>query len=105
MEVMTTFAPSAMTALIDVPVRYDLGESTSPPLHLRDLVDAGTLADLALGYGTSRGDAELRALIAEDSGVDPAAVLVTVGAIEAMFLVAQAVCVPGDHVLVATPCF
>jgi aspartate/methionine/tyrosine aminotransferase len=105
METMTTFAPSAMTALIDTPVRYDLAESTSPPLSLGDLADLTTLKDMTLGYGTSRGDAELRALIAADAGVSPEHVLVTVGAIEAMFLLAQATCGPGDRVLLATPCF
>jgi aspartate/methionine/tyrosine aminotransferase len=105
MDVMTTFAPSPIAALIDSPVRYDLGESTSPSLHLGDLVDPAALADLVLDYGTSRGDAELRGLIAEGAGVDAGQVLVTVGAIEAMFLLTQAVCAPGDRVLLATPCF
>jgi aspartate/methionine/tyrosine aminotransferase len=102
---MTVFPPSPMSALIDVPVRYDLAESTSPPLRLRDLADPASLADLALDYGTSRGDADLRALIAAGAGVDADQVLVTVGAIEAMFLLTQAVCGPGDRVLLATPCF
>ncbi len=31
---MTTFAGSPMTTLIDLPVRYDLAESTAPPLRL-----------------------------------------------------------------------
>jgi len=102
---MAYFPPSVMTALIDQPVRYDLAESTCPPLRLGDLGDQLALADLALGYGTTLGDPELRSLIAADSGVDPAAVLVTVGAIEAMFLLAQATCGPGDEVVLATPCF
>lgn len=105
MYAMTTFTPSAMTALIDIPVRYDLGESTCPPLNLGDLADATELADVTLGYGTSRGDAELRALIAADAGVDAEQVLVTVGSIEAMFLLAQATCLPGNRVLLAAPCF
>jgi aspartate/methionine/tyrosine aminotransferase len=105
MDVMTIFAPSAMTALIDNPVRYDLAESTCPALSLGDCADLAALKDLVLGYGTSRGDAELRALIAADTGVDPVQVLVTVGAIEAMFLLAQAICGPGDRVVLAVPCF
>lgn len=105
MEAMTAFPPSAMTALIDSPVRYDLAESTCPALQLGDVVDAAALADLPLGYGTSRGDAGLRALIAADAGVDAEHVLVTVGAIQAMFLLAQSVCAPGDRILVPTPCF
>jgi aspartate/methionine/tyrosine aminotransferase len=105
MCIMTAFAPSVMTALIDLSVRYDLAESTSPPLNLGDLADAATLAAVPLRYGTSRGDARLRALIAADTGVEAGQVLVTVGAIEAMFLLAQATCAPGDRVLLATPCF
>lgn len=105
MSGMTAFAPSAMSALIDLPVRYDLAESTSPPLTVGELADAATLAALPLGYGTSRGDAGLRALIAAGSGMETEQVLVTAGAIDAMFLLAQAVCAPGDRVLLATPCF
>lgn len=102
---MTTFAPSNMTDLVDVPMRYDLAESTCPPLNLGELADPAEVADLALGYGTSYGDAELRGLIGAGAGVPADQVLVTVGAIEAMFLLAQAVCAPGDRVLLATPCF
>ncbi|WP_051452141.1 pyridoxal phosphate-dependent aminotransferase [Actinospica robiniae] len=102
---MAFFASSVMTALIDQPVRYDLAESTCPPLRLGDLGDPRTLAEVELGYGTSLGEGELRSLIAADIGVDPAAVLVTVGAIEAMFLLAQATCGPGDEAVLTTPCF
>lgn len=105
MDTMTTFAPSLMTTLIDRPVRYDLAESTSPPLRLRDLADPADLAGLTLGYGTTHGDADLRELVAASTGVAAGQVLVTVGAIEAMFLLAQALCGPGDRVLLATPCF
>jgi aspartate/methionine/tyrosine aminotransferase len=94
-----------MTALIDTPVRYDLAESTCPPLSMRDLADPAELADVALGYGTSRGDEDLRALIAAGAGVRPDQVVVTVGAISAMFVLAQVVAGPGDRVVLATPCF
>lgn len=102
---MAYFAPSVMTALIDQPVRYDLAESTCPPLRLGDLGDPLTLTEVELGYGTSLGDSELRGLIGADVGVDPVEVLVTVGAVEAMFLLAQATCGPGDEAVLATPCF
>lgn len=102
---MTTFAPNPMTVLVDNPVRYDLGESTSPPLHVRDLADPTELAGLRLDYGPLSGGAELRELVAASTGVAADHVLVTVGAVEAMFLLAQATCGPGDHALVATPCF
>ncbi|HEX6353572.1 pyridoxal phosphate-dependent aminotransferase [Actinophytocola sp.] len=102
---MTTFAPSAISALLDSPVRYDLAESTSPPLTLGELAEPAELTDVVLGYGPIGGDAELRAMIAADTGVAADQVLVTVGAIAAMFLLAQATCAPGDRVLLATPCF
>ena len=105
MDAMTSFAPTAMTALIDHPVRYDLAESTCPPLRPGELADPAELTDVALDYGTSRGDADLRALIASRTGVDAGQVLVTVGAVAAMFLLAQTTCAPGDRVLLATPCF
>jgi hypothetical protein len=97
------FPASSMSDLVDRPMRYDLAESTCPPLRLGELGDAAALADLPLGYGTSRGDAELRRLIGSEAGVDADQVLVTVGAIEAMFLLALDRC--DGRVLVATPCF
>ncbi|WP_211247872.1 pyridoxal phosphate-dependent aminotransferase [Cryptosporangium arvum] len=90
---------SPMLSLIDETVRYDLAESTCPPLTTGEL---GVLPDLTLGYGTSPGSEQLRELIAADSGVRPDQVLVTVGGIEAMFLLAQVV---GGRVLLVTPCF
>lgn len=102
---MTTFAASPMTSLVDTPVRYDLAESTSPALRVSELVDPDVLGDVRLGYGTSRGDAELRALVGSEAGVDAEHVLVTVGAIEAMFLLAQDRCRSGDRALLVTPCF
>ncbi len=103
---MTTFAPWDMMSLVDVPVRYDLAQSTSAPsLRVDDLLDADQLASVALGYGGSRGRGDLRALIGAEAGVDAEQVLVTVGAASAMFLLAQDSCRPGDHVLVLIPCF
>ena len=102
---MVSFASSPMSTLMEVPVRYDLAESTCPPLRIGDLVEPDALADLPLTYGRSSGDAELRALIGAATGVDPDQVLVTVGAIEAMFLLAQDRCRPGDAVVLASPCF
>ncbi|GAA0503513.1 aminotransferase [Paractinoplanes deccanensis] len=89
---------SAMTALIDSTVRYDLAESTCPPLRLTD-DDLKGLTEIPLGYGTSRGDPVLRMLIAESTGVGADDVLITVGAIHAMSLI------PARRVLLVTPCF
>jgi hypothetical protein len=105
MNRVTTFASSPMTTLTDTHSRYDLAESTCPPLRVSELAEPAELAALTLDYGTSRGDEELRTLLAQGTGVDAEQVLVTVGAIEALFLLAQLTCGPGDHVLLATPCF
>ena len=102
---MTTFAASPISALIDAHSRYDLAESYCASLSVGELADPAELAEVVLNYGTSRGDTELRELVAEGTSVTAEEVLITVGAIEALFLLAQASCGPGDHVLLATPCF
>ena len=102
------FPSASMSDLVDRPVRYDLAESTCPPLPLRELLDgdAGArLGALEIGYGTSQGDAELRALIAAGAGVAPGEVLVTAGGSSGMFLLAFTLCRPADHAVVLTPCF
>ena len=102
---MTQFPAAQMMGLVDRQVRYDLAESTSPALTVADLAEPGELTGLRLGYGTSQGDAELRSLIAAEAGVHPDQVLITVGASQALFLVAQDRCGPGDRVLLSSPCF
>ncbi|GAA1390177.1 pyridoxal phosphate-dependent aminotransferase [Catellatospora chokoriensis] len=102
------FPAASMSDLVDRPVRYDLAESTCPPLRLGELLDGDTAARLAtldIGYGTSQGDAELRALIASGAGVAPGEVLVTAGGSTGMFLLAFTLCRPEDHAVVVTPCF
>jgi aspartate/methionine/tyrosine aminotransferase len=96
---------ASIASLVDVPVRYDLAESTSPALAISDLVDPAELAGVRLGYGTTPGNEQLRQLIATEAGVDADQVLVTVGAIAALFLLAHVTCRPGDWVVIATPCF
>lgn len=103
---MTRFPPAPMSELTDVPLRFDLGESTGPPLALGDLLTPGVrarLAGLTGGYTSSTGDPELRAAIAAEVGVAPDQVLVTTGAAGAMHLVALAL--PHGEAVVATPCF
>ncbi|MFD4194341.1 pyridoxal phosphate-dependent aminotransferase [Amycolatopsis thermoflava] len=84
---MRRFPPSAMTSLLDESPRYDLAESTCGDLTVAELVDVGRLAKFPLGYGTSAGDEELRALLGTRLGVAADEVLVTAGAGAALFLV------------------
>jgi aspartate/methionine/tyrosine aminotransferase len=102
---MTSFPPAVMMGLVDRPVRLDLAESTCPAMRLGDVAEPSELAGLPLDYGTSDGQAELRSLIAADAGVRADEVLITVGASQALLLVAQDRCGPGDHAVIASPCF
>jgi aspartate/methionine/tyrosine aminotransferase len=102
---MTRFPAAQMMGLVDSPARYDLAESTSPSLRLGELAEPGELAGLRLDYGTSAGDAGLRSLIAARAGVRADQVLLTVGASQALFLLAQDRCGPGDHAVIASPGF
>jgi aspartate/methionine/tyrosine aminotransferase len=105
---MRKFPAAPMSGLVDAPVRYDLAESTSPPLRLEEILGPDVLRrlkSLELGYGTTPGEAELRELIAADGGVAPDDVLVTVGGMSALFLLAFALCDLEEHMVLATPCF
>lgn len=97
------FPISTMASLVDTTVRYDLAESTCPPLRLDEIVDPAELAALPLGYGTSRGDDDLRQLIGAEAGVRADQVLVTIGAMEALFLLANDL--GHGRAVLATPCF
>lgn len=104
---MARFVPTPMDGLVDDLARYELGESTCPSLTLGDLAggEHPDLAALPLGYRTTRGDEQLRELVAGQVGVGAGDVLVTAGAVAAMFLLALVTCEPGDRVVLATPCF
>ena len=103
---MRQFPASPITALIDEKPRYNLGESVAPDLTVADLLAPAGLADLAgvsLGYGTSAGSPELRALVAGRHGVTDSQVLITTGAAAALFLVALLV---GDgEIVIGRPCY
>ena len=93
--------------------RYDLAESIGPDLLLRELLnpaedgdtESGGMADLALSYGTTAGDPALRQALAESHGVDADDVVITVGGMQALFLIAFILCRPGDKVVTTAPLF
>lgn len=105
---MPTFPPNDILSLLDTSLPHNLAESTSADLRLGELLDERMLArlgKLALGYGTSRGGTELRALIGDSAGVHADDVLVTQGASSALFLAMFTLCSPGDEIAVAMPQF
>jgi aspartate/methionine/tyrosine aminotransferase len=100
---MRQFPASPITALIDESPRYNLGESFGPHLSVADVLDPAELADLSLGYGTSAGDAEVRARVAERHGIPDGQVLLTTGAAAALFLVA--LLHSDGEILAGLPCY
>ena len=100
---MREFPASPITALVDESPPYNLGESYAPHLTVTDILDPADLAGLSLGYGTSPGDAALRALIAARLGVPAGQVLLTTGAAAALFLVS--LLYSDGEILVGRPCF
>ena len=100
---MRQFPASPITALIDDSPRYNLGESFGPHLSVADVLEPGELAGLSLGYGTSAGDAEVRAQVAERHGIPHEQVLLTAGAAAALFLVA--LLYSDGEILAGLPCY
>lgn len=101
---MREFPASPITALIDQAARYNLGESVGADLTVAELLGpdgpegVAGLAGVRLGYGTSTGDPELRALVAARHGIPDGQVLITAGAAAALFLVSL-LCGDGEVVL------
>lgn len=100
----------------ELEVDYDICESGILPLSLAELYDligsdvAGDLQDsiatMALGYSEARGTIALRTILADTyRDTTPDDILVTTGAIEANFLIFNALLSPGDHVVAVSPAY
>jgi Aminotransferase class I and II len=100
---MRQFPAGPIRALIDQSPRYNLGESFGRHLPVANVLDPAELADLSLGYGTSAGDAEVRARVAERHGIPDGQVLLTTGAAAALFLVA--LLHSDGEILAGLPCY
>ena len=83
-------------------IKYNLAESSVRDVALGEL--GLNLNDLILCYGEHRGDINLRKAIVSDSQVlKPEQVLVTTGAVTALFLVATTLLNTDDHLIVIRP--
>src|SRR2546429_7376901 len=102
-QAMRQFPASPITELIDGSPQYNLAESYAPHLSVADILDPAEVAGLSLGYGTSAGDADLRALVGARLGVPDEQILLTAGAAAASFLVA--LLHSDGEILVGRPCF
>lgn len=111
-----TFALERWMSTWEVKVEYDIAESGIFPMSTRELLDfepqaerdqlLSKLLDLRLGYSEARGTRELRSIIAETyANTSPDEILVTTGAIEANFLLFNALLEAGDHVVAVYPAY
>jgi aspartate/methionine/tyrosine aminotransferase len=94
--------------LTETDVGYDLARSTSENLSFEEVLDDRLVAELrraVIGYGSTAGDASLRAAIASSVGVHADHVLTTNGAIGALHLAVFCLCDHGDAVVTVTPGF
>ncbi|MFX1547819.1 MAG: aminotransferase class I/II-fold pyridoxal phosphate-dependent enzyme [Promethearchaeota archaeon] len=81
-------------------IKYNLAESSVPDFVLGRLkID---LSDLALSYTDHLGNPQLRRYIAEEE-VDPEHVLITTGAVGALFIITTSLLKPSDHVVILHP--
>lgn len=107
-KTLNRFEKNDIMSLTAFTPRYDLAESIGPDLHVRDLLTEeglGNLADVALSYGTTAGDPDLRKAVADAHDVDADDVVITIGGMHSLFLIAFILCEPGDGVVTTTPLF
>jgi aspartate/methionine/tyrosine aminotransferase len=87
-------------------IRYNLSESSYRDMTLAELGVDGDVGDLVLQYGDHLGLPRLRELIAaggSGTALHPDQVMVTAGAVAALFIVHTAVLQPGSHAVVVRP--
>ena len=95
-------------SLLDVNPKFNLGESTSADMFLREILDEKILSeigDLKMSYGTSRGSEVLREAIGLKLNVPAQKILITNGSIAAIFMAVFCLCEKGDEVITVTPNF
>ena len=106
--IMVQFAKNGIIALLDEQPVHNLAESTALNTKLGDLLSTEELQELRsmeLGYGSSLGDQELRRMIAASRDISSDRVLVTGGAISALFLSILVLCGAENEIVTVTPSF
>src|SRR6202162_5764751 len=111
-----TFALERWMTAWETKTPFDIAESGIFPMSVRELLAfepqeessriLTLLLDLRLGYSEAPGTLELRSLIAATyRDTKPEEILVTTGAIEANFLLFNALLEPADHVVTVYPAY
>jgi aspartate/methionine/tyrosine aminotransferase len=111
---LTPFALERWMTTYETQVEYDLAESGIHPLTTAELLAfdpepdkrAHELLNIPLNYSEARGTHALRARIAATyDGLTPDDILITTGAIEANYLLFNALLAPGDEVVSVFPAY
>ena len=86
-------------------IKNNLSESSYTDAFFRDIdLGAGTdLRDLVLCYGSHAGHEGLRSLIVQGTDLKKEAVLLTIGAAGALFIIATTLLEKGDEVVIVRP--
>ncbi len=92
---------------------YNLAETDAKPFTLAELLSLGDknrhlseFLDLRISYNPTLGSDRLRSLLADQyANTSPDEILVTTGAIEANFLLANVLIQPGDTVVIQSPAY
>lgn len=96
------FPRNDIISLLDNYPVHNLGESTAQDLmagEVLDLIGVDALRELRLGYGTAAGSADLRARVAQLTGMQADQVVTTQGVALGLYLLAVEHCRPGDDAL------
>jgi aspartate/methionine/tyrosine aminotransferase len=111
---LTPFALERWMTTYETMVEFDLAESGIHPLTTTELLAfdpepdkrAHELLNIPLNYSEARGTHELRSRIAATyDGLTPNDILITTGAIEANYLLFNALLAPGDEVVSVFPAY
>lgn len=84
-------------------IRHNLSESSYTDSFFRDIRLDKDLRDLLLCYGPHAGHEGLRKAIVDGTTLDPADVLLTIGAAGALFIIATSLLEKGDELVVVRP--
>jgi aspartate/methionine/tyrosine aminotransferase len=84
-------------------IAANLAESSCSDIKLADILQGSALNDLVLLYGDHRGHEGLRRIIADDAAAQPHDVLVTMGAVMALYVIHNALLGAGEHLIVVRP--
>jgi aspartate/methionine/tyrosine aminotransferase len=85
-------------------ITNNLSESSFSDMRLADYGIEADVGQMVLPYGDHRGAERLRALVAAGSGnLRPEDVLVTAGAVAALFIISSALLERGTHALICSP--